>query len=305
MLLQIGSAFMLHLLLPAYFIYIILKETGQDKVSWLLKVVPGAGLFAYVTVGGRWDYFSRYLRFVPALLFAGAVLVSYRRVRARPFFAGREKWLSTGWAAAEALMALVIVAFTLAGFTYAPDPVRLSFPLQDGTYYVGQGGSSFWLNYHHTNEAQAYALDVVELNGLGMRADGIFPDERDEYEIYGDTVHSPCGGTVIAAENDRPGFEPPERDQEHPAGNHVMIACKGVSVLLAHLQQGSVTVAEGDSVTIGEPLGRVGNSGNTTEPHLHIHAVAGTPDGTLEGEGVPMLFDGEFPVRNTVIERPK
>jgi murein DD-endopeptidase MepM/ murein hydrolase activator NlpD len=66
-------------------------------------------------------------------------------------------------------------------------------------------------------------------------------------------------------------------------------------VLLAHLQHGSVAVATGDPVTVGDPIGRVGNSGNTTEPHLHIHAFD-----PRTGEGVPIRFDGGAPLRNRV-----
>lgn len=51
-------------------------------------------------------------------------------------------------------------------------------------------------------------------------------------------------------------------------GVMVMIECDGVDILLAHLQRGSVSVNAGDSVIVGDFLGLVGNSGNTTEPHL-------------------------------------
>ena len=57
--------------------------------------------------------------------------------------------------------------------------------------------------------------------------------------------------------------------------------------------EGSVAVDEGDRVAVGDRLGAVGNSGNTTEPHLHIHAVDAT-----KGMGVPISFDGRVPVRN-------
>jgi murein DD-endopeptidase MepM/ murein hydrolase activator NlpD len=67
--------------------------------------------------------------------------------------------------------------------------------------------------------------------------------------------------------------------------------------LLAHLAQGSVRVGLGQTVIAGQRLARVGNTGNTTEPHLHIHAVRGrvTSPGQLAatGDPVPMLFDGQ------------
>ncbi len=100
-----------------------------------------------------------------------------------------------------------------------------------------------------------------------------FLKELDRYPIFGATVHSPCDGAVVAAVDGRPDLIPPDTDREQLTGNHVVIACQGVSVLLAHFQNGSVGVQTGARVTNGQPLGRVGNSGNTSEPHLHLQAV--------------------------------
>jgi hypothetical protein len=81
----------------------------------------------------------------------------------------------------------------------------------------------------------------------------------------------------------------------------LVIACHGVEVVLAHLRSGSVAVAEGERVTVGDVLGRVGNSGNTTQPHLHIHAErGGLPGEILDGQGVPITFGGRFLVRNAL-----
>lgn len=140
---------------------------------------------------------------------------------------------------------------------------------------------------------------MVELDALGLRAHGIYPTVLERYVIFGRTVHSPCDGTVTTMVDGLPDQVPPAMDRNNPAGNHLVIACQDVNVLLAHLHAGSIVVRSGDRVTRGQPLGRVGNSGNTSEPHLHIHAVrAGSGDG-LTGDGVPILFDGTFAVRNT------
>lgn len=82
-----------------------------------------------------------------------------------------------------------------------------------------------------------------------------------------------------------------------------MIACPGARVLMAHMQKDSLTVRAGDAVTTEQVVGRVGNSGNTSEPHLHIHAFRDGDWDVFEGEGVPMLFEEHFPVRNTLIVR--
>lgn len=108
---------------------------------------------------------------------------------------------------------------------------------------------------------------------------------------------------VTKAVDGLPDQPVPERGRQPAAGNHVILACQGVNVILAHLQEGSVRVAARDVVATGQPLGQVGNSGNSSEPHLHIHAVRATAPDSADGEPVPILFDGRFPVRNTVLVR--
>jgi murein DD-endopeptidase MepM/ murein hydrolase activator NlpD len=92
---------------------------------------------------------------------------------------------------------------------------------------------------------------------------------------------------------------PPLADRTHMVGNHVILGCGAVWVVLGHLQRGSVAVHAGAVVEPGQPLGRVGNSGNTGEPHLHIHAqLPGTATAPLSGEPVPVRLGGRYLVRN-------
>ncbi|MBO1915549.1 M23 family metallopeptidase, partial [Microvirga sp. 3-52] len=89
---------------------------------------------------------------------------------------------------------------------------------------------------------------------------------------------------------------PPEMDPENTMGNYVALTCNGheAIIYLMHMQQESVSVTEGEEVTTGQLLGKIGNSGNTSEPHLHIHAE-------LDGVGVPITFEGKFLVRNSIV----
>jgi hypothetical protein len=249
---------------------------------------------------GRWDLASYYLRCLFPILFLAAAGWSYRRTRTTPFFVDARPPRQRGAAAhlfAAGFLA-AFVAWAVAGYFYRDTPVVLRFPLAGGWYYVAQGGSSSIVNQHNAVRPQQYALDIVALNAWGARARGLYPVPLDRYVIYGATVFSPCAGTVGELRDGLPDQVPPARDRENVAGNHMVITCQGVEVVLAHLLPDSIIVAPGQAVASGQPLGRVGNSGNTTEPHLHVHAVREGTGGPLKGDGVPILFEGRFAVRN-------
>jgi murein DD-endopeptidase MepM/ murein hydrolase activator NlpD len=160
------------------------------------------------------------------------------------------------------------------------------------------------LNIHYDAGAQSYALDIVALAAFGRRASGILPKRSEAYAVFDQPVYAPCGGKVISATDGFPDLSPPERDSENIAGNFVVLACDEVdaTIFLAHLRQGSIVSALGSVVARGEQIARVGNSGNTTEPHLHIHAVRGIEVELRrllrDAQAVPMRFDGRFLVRN-------
>ena len=179
-----------------------------------------------------------------------------------------------------------------------------------GTYLVANGGSTQTVNAHlatlhpkterqRAYRGQSYAVDLVKLGTLGFRASGWRPPLPPAYETFGEAVFAPCAGTIIAARGDRPDNVVPQLDTEEIEGNYVVLDCGGVAVMLAHFKQGSLAVAVGDAVGVGDRVGLAGNSGQTQEPHLHIHAQTLGPDGTLRG-GEPLFIRlvGRFPVRN-------
>lgn len=296
--LDVVTLLVTHLLVPAAFLHSVWRARDASRLVWTLKAASSGVYILYIALVGRWDWTSYYLRFVPAVLFVAAAIAGGRTIRGRPWSVrgsrrAQVEALAAGFVAA---LFLWLVALAAAGYRYPGEAVRLAFPLQDGTYYVAHGGDSPVLNYHNPYPAQRYALDILALDGMGRRARGLAPADLDRYVIFGATVHSPCDGVVHAAVDGLPDQTPPRADREHAAGNHVIVACRGVHVELAHLRNGSVRVRPGMAIATGQPLGQVGNSGNTSEPHLHIHATRAAAD----DEGVPMLLDDRFPVRNTV-----
>ncbi|WP_143678141.1 M23 family metallopeptidase [Streptomyces rhizosphaericus] len=161
----------------------------------------------------------------------------------------------------------------------------LTFPLRGGSWYIAQGGGR-GLNHHTPFREQRGALDVIRVGPGGARVRGAEVRRGNErHLVYGQTLHAPCDGTVISAVGHIDDQEPGAIRYQPPYGNHVFIDTGAEIVKLAHLRRGTVTVAWGEAVYAGQVLGEVGNSGNSTEPHLHIHAER-------DGLGLDLEFTG-------------
>jgi len=290
------------LAVPAAFIIALYRGQEQDRERWLLKVLYSGIFIAYLLLAGRWDFVSVYFRYVISIAYFMAVFKSWLRVKGLPWCAARRTRADWPTIAMHVVLIFFFGAFfisALRGWHYASGAVELAFPLGSKWVYIAQGGNSSSINYHNKINSQRFAMDMVALNDWGVRALGLLPDNLDRYVIFGAPVFSPCEGSVIQAVDRFPDQIPPQADEDNVAGNHVIIACKGVLVLLAHLRSGSVSVREGQSLTAGTRVGAVGNSGNTSEPHLHIHAVGAASGDIRTGKGVPITFDGWFLVRNS------
>lgn len=157
---------------------------------------------------------------------------------------------------------------------------------------------------------QTYAIDLVHEPEPGARpAFGGRNPMRDprEYPAFGQPVYAPVDGRVVTA-RDRArdhrcrsnllgvaymlveGMVLSLRGAAGPMGNHIVIQVDddGTSVALAHLQRGSSRVAVGDEVEAGQVVAAVGNSGNTSEPHVHLQVMdVPHPNWAL---GVPFTF---------------
>jgi hypothetical protein len=284
--------------------------TSPSRGAWLLRTAAIGALFLLMDRVLNWTFLSGWERYVVWGLFALALVTSGIRAWGSPLWArptGR-RWLPI---AASALI-LAVTALPLAncfrGLRVPDEPVELTFPLRGGCFHVAHGGSRKIINAHmkvaaptlHDWRGQMWGLDIVKRYPAGNRAQGFFPQELDEYAIFDAPVYAPCEGEVVGVENELPDLIPPESDRVNKAGNYVLLRCGDEAVvLLAHLKRGSVVVQPGQRVAVGDRLGAVGNSGNTSEPHLHVHAQRGVGAATLlDAEPRPATFDGAWLVRN-------
>ena len=296
----------LQLLLPGFLLYDMYKRKYESRRDWLVDVLLVTLILLFVFMTSRWDWFSYYLRLLLIPLLGLVSYASYRCIdrtqpEDRPPVSSKKR-VDYGIKAAIILGAFILNVDAIRGYFAPEDAIDLAYPLKNGVYYVGGGGNSRWINAHNTAPPQDYAIDIVRLNSFGNRAKGIVPENLSQYTIFEDKVFSPCNGIVSQRVDGRPDQNPTERDAEHLAGNYLVISCKGVEVLLAHLKQGSILVEEGEVIQEGHPLAQVGNSGFSTQPHLHIHAERDAElDGEMfDGEPVPIRFKGRFLVRNSL-----
>ncbi len=164
---------------------------------------------------------------------------------------------------------------------------RLPF---DGVWWVSGGGPTEVQNHHVVAPSQRHGYDIVVWkSGGNHRGDG---SRNEDYWAWGEPVIAPADGRIVAVldglEDNAPGVLEPE---PHPAGNHVVLKTGAAEfVHLAQFQQDSIRVSEGDHVTAGTVLGLTGNSGNSSEPHIHIHLQDEEDFFSHSAIGLPLPF---------------
>jgi hypothetical protein len=141
--------------------------------------------------------------------------------------------------------------------------------------------------------SEQFAIDWIKVDAQGkaFRGDGKSPEQ---WLCYGADVLAVAPGTVVEAVRDLPdqppGMAPTNLTIAEIAGNHVTLDLGGGRyAIYAHLAPHSVTVHVGDRVLAGDKLGLLGNSGNTTGPHLHFQ-ISDRPS-TLDTTSLPFVFE--------------
>lgn len=303
---SVSILFVLHYIVPTVFLFLLWTGDYRTSIDWLLNLSVAAAYIIFIYLAGHWDWVGYYLRFVLLAALLATTFKSLTQVERLPVYlpGGLTDWLEFGFFLFLLIVFARLLGTTVTGYWHKERSIDLAFPLRDGRFYIGHGGNSLSLNAHQEVDSQKFALDVVQLNNLGLRARGIYPKELAKYRIYGTPVYAPTDGLVVLASDGMPDLTPPESDPSNPAGNLVVIQPAGTElfVMLAHLQTGSVVVEGGQTVKRGQLIGRVGNSGNASEPHLHIHCVRGVGQSYMSGgQGVPMRFKGRFLTRNSLV----
>ncbi|MEO0572218.1 MAG: M23 family metallopeptidase [Bacteroidota bacterium] len=172
-------------------------------------------------------------------------------------------------------------------------------------------GAPSLISHHRWVISQEFALDLVKVgaNGQTFSGDGT---QLEQFYAYGEPVFAIASGIVVetfdsAMESNADLKQPTETEEEaakrntikqqnllskgfhHLLGNYVIIQHEnGEYSYYAHLKPNSIKIKKGDSVTQGQQIGFVGNTGNSSEPHLHIHITDG--DDMAYSRSLPVKF---------------
>ena len=200
-----------------------------------------------------------------------------------------------------------------------PDPITIAFPLPPGVWLAESSASSTSLHtralfpfpdgpkfdseqegYIFGNNPQRYAIDYIKfVDGLPYKNDG---SNLEDWYCYNSPILAAQGGIVIFTEDGIPDHQTPfeldyPTDATNATGNVVYIEhADGTIGTYCHLIPNSVLVEKGDIVITGQELGRLGNSGNSLLPHLHMHVLT-NPEGKQINEYADGLFMESLPYK--------
>lgn len=188
---------------------------------------------------------------------------------------------------------------------------ELQFPAE-GTWLTVWGGDTKAQNYHIVHRAQRGAFDFLIVGDQNKTYKG-HGTKNEDYYAFGQPLYAVCDATVVQVITGVNDNQPGVMNPAQVLGNSITLKTDNNEyIVYAHFQKGTVAVSEGQKVSKGTYLGNCGNSGNSSEPHLHLHVQDG-PDvhtatgvkayfGTIEVNG--SLKKDYSPVRLDRVSRP-
>ena len=184
---EVRDVLLTHVVTTALVLFLAVRFKPVSRTDAALTALAVASPLLFLWLAGRWHLLSVWMR--PAIVVAliGVSAMCWRRSRRLPAYASRgaRSWIGRGVKVALILFIAVRTAEAVAGRVPRDAAVVLRFPLRDGRFHVGQGGSTPAVNYHSVNRTQRYALDIVKLTRWGNRASRLRPGDLGEYASTG------------------------------------------------------------------------------------------------------------------------
>lgn len=165
---------------------------------------------------------------------------------------------------------------------------KMQLPFK-GEWTVFWGGDTKEQNYHVVAKMQKNAFDMIITNPEG-KSYGTDGKKNEDYYAFGQHLTAPCEAEVVFAVDGVKDNIPGLMNTMHTLGNSILLKTQqNEYILFAHFKQGTIKVKQGDKVKTGQLLGQCGNSGNSSEPHLHFH-IQDAEDFNL-ATGIKCFFD--------------
>lgn len=201
------------------------------------------------------------------------------------------------------------------------EPVVIDPPVRGKNWWWANGPSNNDLQHRRTVmsfqsrpfDSQRFAVDLIKFSDDGYIADPAANPEsltNEHHYSYGEKVYAVADAKVFNFRDGLPDIKPgalPPLNLDNADGNFVILeivfqngnSTDTVYANYAHLKNGSVRVKIGDTVKRGDVIGRLGNSGNTTGPHLHFH-IMGQGPGIFLSQGLPYTISS-FQLKGTIL----
>lgn len=183
----------------------------------------------------------------------------------------------------------------------AERPLVIAPPLRGTGWLDGNGaGPSIYehrATYQPANGTakpdQAFAIDWIKLDDKGRAFTGD-PLKNQSFSAYGQPILSATDGLVVKAQDAFPDQIPnrtvPVTSLKELYGNFVIVEIvRGKYAVYCHLKPGSVAVKAGERVHVGQQLAKLGDSGNSTAPHLHFQ-ISDAPS-IVDADSLPFVFN--------------
>jgi hypothetical protein len=293
----------IHLGLPLLIFTDFILRKPKSNIGLITRTILYVVILFFLYLWGQWplvgSYYFRYLILLLIVYIVGRAVVRLRSGnlgKPKSIF----KKISVGVTIGLSLLVLMMVFNALQGRFYSGQGIELAFPLKGGTYYVSSGGSQKVLNNHIRDypTAQHYAIDINQLGSYGGASKKIMSAKNVEHHIFSDTVYCPCDGIVLDTKTTVKDNEGSSMNvsAEDGTGNFVELKCDGAYIFIPHFKKHSIFVSIDSYVKQGTPLGLVGISGFSQEPHLHFQAAVYNKDSVMVG--IPINFNGKTLSRN-------
>ena len=182
------------------------------------------------------------------------------------------------------------------------DPVVIHSPLSGKNWLAANGPSNTSAHRRamlpvdgRPHIGQRYAIDWIQLGDDGKAFTG---DEHDNksYHAYDQEIHAVADGKIVEVKDGLPENVPNSgklaiqiTNDTLPGNRIIQEISEGHYAAYAHLRPGTIKVKVGDTVHAGDVIAHLGNTGNSSEPHLHFQ-VCDAPSFPAS-EGLPFAID--------------